>query len=133
MLFASFFFAIIRISGGGLMALAQHASCVASSSSTLCKGKKCRAICIALGAPNILNVVVSVALMLQPKFFALFLDAVAVPRRVVSDTGMVQARQHPDTVTVDATTSLKEKGAHVIVMEARCTSPFAVFLCAVLP
>ena len=47
-----------------------------------------------------LNVAVSVALMLQAKFCALFPDAVAVPRRVVSATRMVQARQHPDAVTV---------------------------------
>lgn len=84
-------------------------------------------------APNIHNVAVSVALMLQTKFCALFLDAIAVPKKVVSATGMVQARQHPDAVTVDATTLPKEKVAYVIVMEANCTSPFAVFLCAALP
>jgi hypothetical protein len=32
------------------------------------------------------------------KICALFLDAIAVPRKVVSATGMVQERQHPDAV-----------------------------------
>jgi hypothetical protein len=46
---------------------------------------------------------------------------------------MVQARQHPGAAIVDATTLPKEKVAYVIVMEARCLCPFAVFLRAALP